>query len=105
MGTDDSTKQFYVGDDTTIVLKRNTQNGHFRAICKNNEADIPPDHLVEIAMRDCRLSVVKRPRPVLPTYEQVHNTLLHSETFEDEVVAVMRLFGIPDAKPTSPEED
>lgn len=97
MSADDTTKTFYTGDDTTIVLTRNKTNGHFKAVCRNFEADIPPDHYVEIVMKHGRLEATRRPIQVLPTYEQVIDLL----DYDQQTRMVMKLFGIKDPKPTT----
>lgn len=109
-GTEDTTKTFYTGDDVTMVLKRNKQTGHFTALAGGSGvvADIPTDHFVEVRMKHGRLEATKRPFPILPTYEQVRDLVIEGqsfETFDEQTVAIMKLYGDGNPKPTPAEVD
>lgn len=100
--TDDTTKTFYAGDNVKVIFKINAATRHLDVQPPSGDhIDVDGKHYVEVKYHEGRAVFTRRPIPVPPTYEAVHNAMLHAETFEDEVTAVMRLFGVKDAKPTT----
>lgn len=105
-GPSDTTKRFYIGDNVKIGFKINPSTRHLDAQPPSGEhIDVDEKHFIEVIAESNRVVFTRKPLPVMPTWEQVHNCLLMADTFDDEVPAVMKLFGISDPKPTPRSDD
>lgn len=103
--SEDSTKPFYTGDEKAFVFKPVKAIDGFRVIGQDVDVTIRKGEYVEVVFAGGRLVATRRPVPVAPTFEDVFNAMLHADTFDEQVAATMKLFGVDDPKPTSKVDD
>lgn len=104
-GTDDTTKPFFCGDEKSFVFKPIKSIEGFRVVGSDVDVTMRKGEYVEVVFAAGRLVATRRPVVTPPSYEDVYNAMVPGDTFDDQVVAVMKLFGVKDPKPTVKPED